>query len=79
MPDTQLFETTEADYGYRIVVGRDDVLRILQCLGETLDYSNFKGKIDHTPDQERKPYHEVWQVMADALGAYGREGKAGSN
>lgn len=75
MPDTQLFETPDADYGYRIVVGRDDVLKILSFLGETLDYSNFKGKIDQTPDQKRKPYHEVWHVMAGALGAYGGKGR----
>jgi hypothetical protein len=76
LPDTRLFETPDADYGYRLVVGRDDVLTILQFLGETLDYSNFKGKIDQTPDQIRKPYHDVWRVMADALGAYGRKGQA---
>ena len=75
-PDIELFETPDADYGYRLVVGKEDVLVILKFLGETLDYENFKGKIDMTPDQKRKPYHEVWQVMADALGAYGRKGRA---
>ena len=50
-------------------------LTILSFLGETLDYSNFKGRIDTTPDQKRKPYHKVWQVMADALGAYGQKGR----
>jgi len=75
LPNAKLFETPDADYGFRLVVEREDVLRILQFLGETLDYSNFKGKIDQTPDQSRKPYHEVWGVMADALGAYGRKGK----
>lgn len=73
--DTKLFETPDADYGYRIVVEKDDVLAILNFFGETLDYSNFKGKIDVTPDQSKKPYHKVWQVMADALGAYGKKGR----
>ena len=74
--DTELFETPEADYRFRIVVDRDAVLSILAFLGDTLDYSNFKGEIDQTPDQSRKPYHKVWGVMADALGAYGSRGKA---
>ena len=34
----------------------------------------FKDKVDATPDQRRKPYHEVWRVMAESLGAYGRKG-----
>jgi len=34
-----------------------------------------KGKIDATPDQRHKPYHKVWDVMADALGAYGSPGR----
>ena len=68
IPAAELFETPDADYRYRIVVDREAVLSILNFLGETLDYSNFKGKIDETPDQKRKPYHEVWQVLADALG-----------
>ena len=75
LPDSELFETPEADYRFRIVVDRDAVQLILQFLGQTLEYSNFKGKIDRTPDQGRKPYHEVWHVMADALGAYGANGK----
>ena len=74
IPDVKLFETPDADYGFRIVVDRDAVLSIMSFLGETLDYHNFKGKIDQTPDQSRKPYHKVWHVMADALGAYGRKG-----
>ena len=76
LPDAELIETPDADYRFRIVVSRDSLLAILKFLGETLDYSNFKGKIDRTPDQRRKPYHEVWRVMADALGAYGSKGRA---
>ena len=75
LPHAHLIETPDADYGYRLVVGKDDVLTILQFLGETLDYDNFKGKIDRTPDQKRKPYHKVWGVMAEALGAYGETGR----
>ena len=68
-------ESANTDYGVRIIVGKSDVLAILNFLGENLDYSNFKDKIDRTPDQARKPYHEVWRVLANALGAYGRKPK----
>ncbi len=69
-----IIDTQNADYCCRIVTDKATVLAILEYLGESLDYSNFKGKIDATPDQKRKPYHQVWQVLADALGAYGRRG-----
>ncbi len=73
----EVISTPSADYCARLVVDQETVMRILQFLGETLDYSNFKGQVDQTPDQRRKPYHEVWDVLADALGAYGRPGRAG--
>ena len=71
-----IIDTPDADYAHRIIATQEDVQAIMSFLGETLDYSNFKGKIDKTPDQQHKPYHKVWQVMADALGAYGSKGKA---
>ena len=52
-----------------------EFVAILEFLGRTLDYPNFKDKVDATPDQRRKPYHEVWRVMADSLGAYGKRGR----
>lgn len=72
----EIFATPSADYCARLVVDRETVKRILLFLAETLDYSNFKGDIDRTPDQRHKPYHEVWDVLAEALGAYGRPGRA---
>ena len=74
-PDTHIFDTPEADYAARIVTDRETVTSVMTHLAESLDYSNFKGKIDTTPDQRHKPYHEVWDVMAKALGAYGQPGK----
>lgn len=73
LPNAKIIETPQADYAYRIIVDKDKLLAILARLGETLDYSNFKGKIDSTPDQAHKPYHEVWDVLANALGAYGHK------
>lgn len=69
-----LVETKLSDYHFRIIVRRDTVLAILAFLGDTLDYDNFKDCIGKTPDQAHKPYHEVWGVLAEALGAYGSPG-----
>ena len=74
--NANIIETSNSDYAVRILVGQDDLHKILSFLGETLDYSNFKNEIGMTTDQAHKPYHEVWQVMADALGSYGRAGTA---
>lgn len=63
------------DCACRIVTDGATVFAILEFLGRTLDYANFKGKVDATASQRHKPYHEVWQVMADSLGAYGKKGR----
>ena len=73
LPDAMIMESDHTDYAVRIIVGQEEVLAVLEFLGENLDYDNFKAKIDRTPEQAHKPYHEVWQVLADALGAYGRK------
>ncbi len=76
LSECSVIDTPEADYAARIVTDRETVRTVMQFLANTLDYGNFKGKIDASPDQRHKPYHEVWGVMADALGAYGRPGSA---
>lgn len=73
LPEAEVVESSHNDYAFRIVVGQRDVLAILEFVGETLDYDNFKNKIARTADQQNKPYHEVWSVLAKALGAYGRK------
>jgi len=75
LPRAEIRESPDTDYAVRIIVRKPEVLAILNFLGENLDYSNFKDKIDRTSDQARKPYHEVWHVLADALGSYGRKPK----
>ncbi len=70
LSNAQILESDTADYAFRIIVKKEDVLAVLNFLGETLDYDNFKDKVDRTPDQKHKPYHKIWGVMADALGAY---------
>jgi hypothetical protein len=43
-----------ADYRFRIVIHERDVGKIMLLLGDTLDYSNFKGIIAGTSDQRDK-------------------------
>ena len=61
-----VIRTTPADYRWRIVVEDKQTMdRVFQTLCETLDYSNFKGKIGQTPHQRDKLniYHGWWDDM----------------
>ena len=73
----EILSSTATDYRFRIIIPRAELMRILQFLGESLDYSNFKGAISRTPDQAHKEplYHRVWDIFAEAFGAYGGRGK----
>jgi hypothetical protein len=78
---TEIHNTKSADYPFRLIVGKDEVLAVMEFLGETLDYANFKGKIARTPDQKQKHdlYTQVWGLLSDAFGAYGRTGRLNSS
>ncbi len=77
LPGAEIHATRTADYSFRIVTGRGDVLKVMQFLGDSLDYSNFKETVGRTPDQQAKhdAYASVWHTMIDALGGYGRPPK----
>lgn len=75
LPHAEILESRTADYAYRIILEADELPAVMKALGESITYDNFKGCIARTPDQAHKPYHEVWDVLAKALGAYGRTGK----
>lgn len=77
LPGCLISESKSTDYLARIIVDRDVVMKILRLLGSTLDYDNFKQQVAETPDQAHKPYHSVWKVIADSLGAYGKPGRFG--
>lgn len=79
LPGCQVSESKLTDYLARIIVDRDTVMKILQFFGNTLDYDNFKQRISETSDQAHKPYHSVWKVIADSLGAYGKPGRFNEN
>jgi hypothetical protein len=73
LPGAEIHNTKTADYSFRIVTGKGDVLKLMQFLGDTLDYSNFKNTVARTPDQQNKhdAYATVWHTMIDALGGFG--------
>ena len=61
-----VIRTAPADYRWRIVIEEKVTMdRVFQVLWDTLDYSNFKGKIGQTPDQRDKLniYHGWWDDM----------------
>jgi hypothetical protein len=81
LPGAEIHATRTADYSFRIVIGKGDVLKVMQFLGDSLDYSNFKDTIARTPDQQNKHsvYHRIWSMMLEAFGGYGRTTKSAIN
>jgi len=73
LPDAVIHSSKDADYTYRIIAGQEGVRKVMQFLGDTLDYSNFKNTVARTPDQQAKhdAYATVWRTMLDVLGGYG--------
>ena len=74
LPGAEIHTTKEADYTFRIVTGKDDVLKVMQFLGDTLDYSNFKNTVANLSEQRDKHavYEDIWRVMLKTFGGYGR-------
>lgn len=74
LPGAEIHASKGADYSFRIVTGKGDVLKVMQFLGDSLDYSNFKNTVARTPDQQPKheAYATVWHTMIDALGGFGQ-------
>jgi len=76
----RIHDTTGADYSFRVIAGKDEVLAVMEFLGNSLDYSNFKSHIDSLPNQAERhgPYSRIWGILSEAFGAYGRTGKLNS-
>lgn len=69
--DNEIIETTDSDYRYRLILTKEQYHQIMVCLEESVDYGNFKDMINRKPDQRDKPYHQIWQILADQYGCYG--------
>ena len=54
LANARIHSTNNADYAFRLIVGKEEVLAVMEFLGESLDYSNFKSAIARIPDQEQK-------------------------
>lgn len=66
----KIHEYHRSDYPYRIIVRDSAMLHdFLECLGESIDYENFKDKIKATPHQKDKlaPYEGLWELLYNAL------------
>lgn len=58
-------EWPDADYRWRIIVGKRDLARVTAALEASIDYSNFKAMIHATPSQIGKytAYAAFWGDM----------------
>lgn len=66
----KVHEYARSDYPYRIIARDTAMLHaILECLGDSVDYDNFKDKIHDTPHQRDKlaPYEGLWELLYNAL------------
>jgi hypothetical protein len=65
--DLEIHQWEQADYRFRIILNREQLLEVMVHLGSALDYPNFKGRIYEHNEQFHKlgAYHKIWSVMAD--------------
>jgi hypothetical protein len=63
----EIHEWPNADYRYRIIVGKCELSTIMAALALDLDYPNFKSRIACTPDQHHKldAFHRIWGILAE--------------
>lgn len=66
--DSEIVDTPLNDYPYRIIVDHDRLIEIMEFLGNSVNYGNFKARVDSIPAQKRKPYHRIWAMMKEAIG-----------
>ena len=77
--DSEIIESEDADYRYRIFISGDELETVMSVLAQTVDYENFKQRIEELPDQKQKSraYHQVWALLRDlpepASAGIGRE------
>jgi len=63
-----------SDYPWRaILTNRAALLKLMERLGNSVDYPNFKKRIGVRPDQQHQQgvYHKIWALMAQAPAPYG--------
>lgn len=73
---TGILESREADYRYRIIIPEGDLGFVMEILGSSVEYPNFKDAIAGVASQQSRvgAYHRIWSEMereAGEEGAYG--------
>ena len=56
-----------SDYPWRAVLtDRAELLKLIEQLGNSVKYPNFKERIGQRPDQQHRigAYHKIWALMA---------------
>jgi hypothetical protein len=61
-PAAKVQRTTDADYLFRAVVSRQDVVDALSVEIMRIDYDNFKNSVE--ADDLHEAYSKIWTVMA---------------
>lgn len=63
--ESEILETPDADYRYRLLLSGAEIGRALVALGQTINYSNFKNRIHDLPDQRHKndAYMSIWSTL----------------
>lgn len=63
--DVEIHESPSADYPYRIFITSEQLITVLEWLGKTVNYDNFKSRIHRLPDQQDKgdAYLKVWSAL----------------
>ena len=63
-----------SDYPWRAILpNRADLQKLMQTLGNSVDYPNFKGRIGKREDQRQRldRYHKIWAIMAGEFDSSG--------
>jgi hypothetical protein len=71
VPDADVFQDPWADYRYRAVVTRQQLIAAVTRAVDGVDYPNFKASVPARDRPRYEAYGGVWQVMARAFGAFG--------
>lgn len=62
--EASILDTPRADYRYRVIVNREDMVRLVAGVAEAISYNNFKGAVAETATQAHKEpdLHRVWSI-----------------
>ena len=62
-PKAKVSEGEGSDYSFRARILRNAVAKVLSQEIKSVDYDNFKDRIDHTDPERGYWYHRIWTLM----------------